>query len=38
MGEKIDENGKKYDLVITNKKRKYIRDYGLECKDKKDQY
>ena len=31
---------KKYDLVIINKekKRMYVRDYGLECKVKKDQY
>ena len=28
---------KKYDLVIINKE-KEVRDYGLECKAKKDQY
>ena len=37
-GETIDENGKKYDLVIINKKIKYVRDYGIEYKDKEDQY
>ena len=29
---------KKYELVIINIERKSVRDYGLECKLKKDQY
>lgn len=38
MGETLDENGKKYDLVITNKEKQVSKDYGLQCKIKKDQY